>query len=82
MSRLFGGAIGLAVLSTLAAGAAHAGFGVSNAQALTNGFGVAFRVGALLCLAGAAVAVLQLRGPATMAVTPEPEIEESEALAA
>ncbi len=85
MSRLFGGALGLAVLSTLAAGYVHAGLGVSQAQALTDGFGLAFRVGAGFCLAGAALARLQLRPAPDRTVTPvesEAEFEESEALAA
>jgi EmrB/QacA subfamily drug resistance transporter len=61
MSRLFGGAIGLAVLGTLAAGQSHPGHGVSVAQALTNGYGLAFKVGVVILLAAAAVAALQLR---------------------
>ena len=65
MARLFGGAIGLAVLGTLAAGQEHPGHGVSLAQALTDGYGLAFKVGVVILLAAAAVAVLQLR--------PEPE---------
>ena len=61
MARLFGGAVGLAVLGTLAAGREHPGPGVSAAQALTNGYGLAFKIGVLILLAAAAVAILQLR---------------------
>ena len=86
MSRLFGGALGLAVLSTLASSETHSSIGVSSAQALTNGFGVAFRVGALFCVAGVLVATFGLRAaaePDTVAdVPPDEELEESEALAA
>jgi MFS family permease len=84
MSRLFGGALGLAVLSTLAASQAHAHIGISHAQALTNGFGLAFKVGALILLAAAAVAILQLRAaPAEEAPAAMSERQRSEeALAA
>ena len=61
-ARLFGGALGLAVLSTIAAGV-HAAPGERPVQALTDGYGVAFRVGALLCLAAFAIAALGLREP-------------------
>ncbi len=61
MSRLFGGALGLAVLSTIAAGNSHLGAGISSAMALTNGFTVAFQVGAAICLVAAAMALLGLR---------------------
>ncbi len=57
MARLFGGALGLAVLSTVATGASHAGPGTSALQGLTNGFGVAFTVGAVVTLIGAVIAV-------------------------
>jgi EmrB/QacA subfamily drug resistance transporter len=60
-SRLFGGALGLAVLSTIAAAHEHAALGVSHAAALTHGFVAAFEVGAALCLTGAVVAALALR---------------------
>ncbi len=50
-SRLVGGALGLAVLSTIAAG--QAGEGATSALAMTNGFGLAFHVGMVLALAGA-----------------------------
>jgi MFS family permease len=69
-SRLMGGALGLAVLSTIAASGSDAGAGVSPAQALTNGFTVAFTIGALLCIAGALVALLLL-APRTVPAAPE-----------
>jgi EmrB/QacA subfamily drug resistance transporter len=85
-SRLFGGALGLAVLSTIAASNSHATAGVSHAAAVTNGFTVAFEVGAVLCAVGAAVAATWLRnGVAAEAVNEsvtEPDFEDSEALAA
>jgi EmrB/QacA subfamily drug resistance transporter len=62
-SRFIGGALGLAALSTLAASHTHtaiaAGTGV--AQALTDGYGSAFRAGAAICLIGAAVAAALIR---------------------
>jgi Na+/melibiose symporter-like transporter len=85
-SRLFGGALGLAVLSTIAASATHAAVGVSTSTALIDGFARAFTVGSLPCLAGAVVALLALREPISAAVVAEvgsePELEEREALAA
>jgi len=59
-SRLMGGALGLAVLSTIAASHTRGALGVSPARALTDGFGLAFGVGALFCIAGAAVAAFLL----------------------
>ncbi len=91
-SRLFGGALGLAVLSTIAAGRSHAAHGVGQAAALTDGFVAAFEVGALLCLSGAAIAALLLRGPGNSGPAigvpgdrveqPEDRVEQAEALAA
>jgi EmrB/QacA subfamily drug resistance transporter len=63
-SRLVGGALGLAVLSTIAAAHTRADLGVGRASALTDGFGLAFEIGALFLLAGAAVAAFALRQPA------------------
>jgi len=66
-SRLMGGALGLAALSTLADGRTHVAIasGSTYAQALTDGYGSAFRAGAVACLAGAALAALLIsRGPA------------------
>jgi predicted MFS family arabinose efflux permease len=84
MSRLFGGALGLAVLGTLAASQEHARVGVSAAQGLTDGFGLAFKVGALILIAAAVLATSQLRPtPELNEVAPAAsELEESEPLAA
>jgi EmrB/QacA subfamily drug resistance transporter len=83
-SRLFGGALGLAVLGTLAASRTHAVLGVSSAQALTDGFGLAFEIGAMLCIAAAGVAALMLRPrpPVEVVQIAAPEEGEREALAA
>jgi MFS family permease len=60
-SRLMGGALGLAILSTIAdsrtGAAAHS---VGAAQALTDGFGLAFLVGAGFAFAGTVVAATLL----------------------
>jgi EmrB/QacA subfamily drug resistance transporter len=81
-SRLVGGALGLAVLSTIAAG--HTGAATSSGAALTNGFGLAYQVGTVLALVGAAIAALRLREPADPEVIrlPRTEEREHEALAA
>jgi EmrB/QacA subfamily drug resistance transporter len=81
-SRLVGGALGLAVLSTIAAGQAGGG-----AVAATNGFGLAYHVAALIALSGAAIAGFLLREPSDPEVVPIPrtsrtEEREHEALAA
>jgi hypothetical protein len=60
-SRLMGGALGLAVLSTIAAAERHGHHALTPAHALTDGFDVAMGVGALFCLAGALVAGTLLR---------------------
>ena len=64
-SRFVGGALGLAALGTVAAshtnGAVAAGGGY--AQALTDGYGSAFRVAAILCALGAVAAAGLLRSP-------------------
>ncbi|MGZ4307533.1 MAG: MFS transporter, partial [Solirubrobacteraceae bacterium] len=80
-SRLVGGALGLAVLSTIAASSTSHAIGVSPTEALTNGFTVAFEIGAATTLVAAVVAAVLLRP-----VKPQPDeiavIDESEALAA
>jgi EmrB/QacA subfamily drug resistance transporter len=62
-SRLMGGALGLAILSTIADSQTRAHAGAGAARALTDGFDVAFAVGAGFCLAGALMAALLLRSP-------------------
>jgi hypothetical protein len=71
-SRLIGGAIGLAVLSTIAASQTHASArgGASSLSALTSGFQLAFLVGAATSLLGAVIALVLLR-PARSAVRGE-----------
>jgi EmrB/QacA subfamily drug resistance transporter len=59
-SRMIGGALGLAVLSTVAASVTRGDAGVSHAVALTSGFTHAMAFGAGATLAGALVAVTLL----------------------
>jgi EmrB/QacA subfamily drug resistance transporter len=78
-SRLVGGALGLAVLSTIAASHTKALIGVDGAaHALTSGFGLAYTVGAALALTGAVVAAFLLRQPRSPEVARLPSIEEGE----
>ncbi len=86
-SRLMGGALGLAILSTIADAQTRAEASRGFARALTSGFDLAFGVGAAFALAGALLAGLRLRNPGPAGVpqiSPETqaEIEQSEALAA
>lgn len=86
-SRLMGGALGLAILSTIADAQTRGDATAGAAHALSHGFDVAFGVGAAISLAGALLAALRLRNPNTGAVaqlSPEvmAEAEEGEALAA
>jgi EmrB/QacA subfamily drug resistance transporter len=87
-SRLIGGALGLAVLSTIAAAQTRHAAGASAAHALTNGFDLAFGVGAAFALAGALLAATLLRGSTPRAAvardarSPEADESETEALAA
>jgi MFS family permease len=62
-SRFIGAAIGLAVLSTIAANHTHSeiGSGTAAAKALTDGFQLQFGLGAIFCLVGAVAAVVLLR---------------------
>jgi EmrB/QacA subfamily drug resistance transporter len=69
-SRLAGGTIGLAVLSTLAASHTHGELvgGTASAVAFTDGYQLAFQLGGAVCLVGAVAAATLLRrrdiGPA------------------
>ena len=86
-SRLMGGALGLAVLSTIADAQTRHDAGAGAAHALTSGFDLAFGVGAVFTLLGALVAGLLLRQPAPAALTTTApshpaDGEDSEALAA
>jgi len=63
-SRMVGGTLGLAVLTTLATSRTNdlLGGGTTQLGALTGGYRLAFLIGAGLCLLGAAAAVTLLRG--------------------
>jgi EmrB/QacA subfamily drug resistance transporter len=63
-SRLVGGTLGLAVLTTIATSRTNdlLGGGTAQLDALTSGYKVAFLIGAALCLSGAIAAVTLLRG--------------------
>jgi EmrB/QacA subfamily drug resistance transporter len=65
-SRLVGGAFGLAVLSTLATSRTNSklAVGVATLQAHTDGYQLAFAVGAILCLLGGIAAVTLMGRPA------------------
>jgi EmrB/QacA subfamily drug resistance transporter len=71
-SRLMGGALGLALLSTIASSDRHAHLAAGTTRALTDGFDLAMTVGALFCLAGAAVAGLLLRSETAPAASRVP----------
>ncbi|MGH2915381.1 MAG: MFS transporter [Solirubrobacteraceae bacterium] len=60
-SRLLGGALGLAVLATIASAGTAGHVGAGAARALTHGFDRAFLVAAALALVAAAVAAVALR---------------------
>lgn len=63
-SRLVGGTLGLAVLTTLATSHTNSLLrgGTAHLDALTSGYRLAFFIGAGLCLLGAAAAITLLRG--------------------
>jgi EmrB/QacA subfamily drug resistance transporter len=64
-SRLLGGALGLAVLTTIADTRTHSALraGTRPLQALTDGYGLALLVGAIVVALGALAAVVLLREP-------------------
>ena len=74
-SRLIGGALGLAVLSTIAASRTRADLlvGASGSAALSGGFRLAFAVAAGFSLLGALAAITLLRGPRPVPLAAEPE---------
>jgi EmrB/QacA subfamily drug resistance transporter len=80
-SRLLGGALGLAVLSTIASGQARADATAGPLHALTSGFDLAFTVAIGIALAGAAIAAVALRRPAEapVRVVDEPAVQEEPA---
>ena len=81
-SRLMGGALGLAVLGTIAANHTKSVAAASQAAALTDGYGLAFTVGAGFTAAGALVAAVMLRKPPTAPVEATAEDQVAEMLAA
>jgi MFS family permease len=86
-SQLMGGALGLAILSTIAAGQTHAQTGLGAAAALSDGFDLAFTVATGFALAGAAIAAFALRAPAVeqtevVSLTERRELKEQGALVA
>jgi EmrB/QacA subfamily drug resistance transporter len=72
-SRLLGGALGLAVLTTIATSRSHArlGAGASPLRALTDGYDLALLVGAILCAVGALAAAVLLRPRVEPAIAPD-----------
>ena len=84
-SRLLGGALGLAILSTIASSQTNRELGVSAARAITDGFDLAFTVAAVFALAAAVVAATKLRSRGAEKVVEIParaEVDDAEALAA
>ncbi|MGZ4201938.1 MAG: MFS transporter [Thermoleophilaceae bacterium] len=83
-ARFVGGALGLAVLGTVAAThTKHAvSAGAAPLHALTDGYRLGFEVGAVLCIAGAVVAATLLRERPAIAAVEAAPVEEAEGLAA
>jgi EmrB/QacA subfamily drug resistance transporter len=87
-ARLMGGALGLAILSTIAAAQTRSDTAAGAAHALTHGFDLAFGVGAAFTLAGAALAAARLRDvdaaprQVELSAGTLAEVEEGESLAA
>ena len=80
-----GGALGLAILSTIASGQTNGDTGVSAARAITDGFDLAFGVAAVFCLVAVAVAATKLRSrnaTEVESVGEAVEVEQREAVAA
>ena len=87
-ARLVGGALGLATLSTIAADQTRSDVAAGMASSLTDGFSLAFAVGAGFTIAGAVTALALLRRPRPVAALPvidgssESEPDAIEAMAA
>jgi EmrB/QacA subfamily drug resistance transporter len=78
-SRLMGGALGLAILSTIASGQTRGDVAIGAARSLTDGFDRAFTVAVGFALVAAAIAAVALRAPAERADLVElPEAREAE----
>jgi EmrB/QacA subfamily drug resistance transporter len=79
-SRLTGGALGLAVLTTIAESRTNSevASGVAALPALTDGYQIAFTVGGVICLIGALMAAMLIRQPKP-ATPPAPAGEVAEA---
>lgn len=77
-SRLMGGALGLAILSTIAASRTRADAALGAARALTNGFDLAFTVAAGFALVAAAIAVTALRPVRAATVASRPALDAAE----
>jgi MFS family permease len=78
---MMGGALGLAVLASLAAWRTNDLGGAKDLGALTSGYHLAFVIGAIFTIGAAVVGATVLRSPAQqeMAATHEPAIEDAEA---
>jgi hypothetical protein len=78
---MMGGALGLAVLASLAAWRTNALGGADDLRALTSGYHLAFVVGAIFTVGAAVVGATLLRSPAQeeTAAGAEPAIEDAEA---
>ena len=74
-SRLVGGTLGLAVLTTIATSHTNGllASGTRSLDAFTSGYRLAFLIGAGLCLAGAVAAATLLRGRAGRRGIPAPQ---------
>ncbi|HEY7255996.1 MAG TPA: MFS transporter [Solirubrobacterales bacterium] len=75
-SRLAGGTLGLAALTTIATSQTHSELagGAASSIALTDGFQVAFQLGAACCLLGAIAAAALLRRRTGVGPAGEPEL--------
>jgi hypothetical protein len=75
-SRTMGGSLGLAAMSTVAAGHAH---GATTPEALTDGYAAAFRISTVVLLGGAVLMAVWLPGKARPGKIPAGQCEGSAA---